>query len=598
MAGYDIQAYVNSPEFKSLPPEVRDRRLKIMQARNAAGTGPVQSGKPLPVLSGPPVDISGTAKPDPNAPDFVSPSPPELEPGAGQTTKTAQAQDEAAQQAELERTHPTYQRGWRPNIPGLGPTTIIPGASAVSDVVGRSASALAQINAAPGPGELPGQASLRELTGPISGSAYKGGREVTPQTPEEASFDTAIALVTAGEMGMAERTAVRAFKAFGMSDEMAEAFGGKWIDDAMRMKRAGAPIRMATTGLGRGLGSAAGGGPFWGPFGKGTFFSGLGELGSGTLGIGSRYFGKDWLIGKTVSDLGDVLSSDKVVPELQGLNLKTPGDFERAFIGVDNSQAVRRVGHELEGLRGEIRGRISAQRFPISGQPIKTSFAFTMGPPGAQKSFTMSFDEAEAMIEHLNDVGEEPVTGLDRRGLGSKKARLEAWEMRDQLTKQLNALFPGERMGDRYMALRKRYGVTKEISRIITNNADKIFKNPDQIQNQLQKYFGEGRLAEELVDMLGSDAHQQVMQVIRGGSREPAQARASERAHVGGRIGMGGVHPHITPPRTYIGAGNLPLVMNPPAGPFSAAAGRKLGGLAPWLLGEHTPEFLSDQEQQ
>jgi hypothetical protein len=221
-----------------------------------------------------------------------------------------------------------------------------------------------------------------------------------------------------------------------------------------------------------------------------------------------------------------------------------------------------------------------------------------MGPPGAQKSFTMSFDEAEAMIDHLNDVGQDPVTGMERRGMGAKPARIEAYEMRDQLTKQLNALFPGERMGDRYMQIRRRFGVTKEISRIITKNADKIFKDPDQIQNQLQKYFGEGRLAEELVDMLGPDAHQQVMQVIRGGSLEPAQARPSERAHLGGRIGVGGIHPHITPPRSYMGAGNQPLIMNPPAGPFSAVAGRKMGNLAPYLLKGYTPGFLKDEEQQ
>jgi hypothetical protein len=452
------------------------------------------------------------------------------------------------------------------------------------------------MNVAPGPGELPGQAAVRELTGPISGGAYKGGREVTPQTPEEAGFDTAIALVTAGEMGMAERTAVRALKAAGLSDEMAEMLGGQWIDNAMRAKRGGLPIRMATTGFGRGIGSYAGGGPFWGPTAKGAFYGGLGELGAGTLGMGSRYFGKDWSIKRTVSDLGNVLQSRAVVPELEGLPLKTAGDFERAFIGVDDSQAVRRVGNELEGMRTEIRDRINAQRFPISRQPIQTTFSFTMGPPGAQKSFTMSFDETEAMIDHLNDVGEESVTGLERRGLGAKAARKEAYEMREQFTKQLNALFPGERLGDRYMVVRRRYGVTKEISRVITKNADKIFKDPDQIQNQLQKYFGEGRLAEELVDMLGPDAHQQVMQVIRGGSLEPVRARPSERAALGGRIHAGGITPHITAPRTYIGAGNQPLIMSPPAGPFSAMAGRKMGGLAPYLLGEHTPGFLQEQQ--
>jgi len=589
----DISAMTSSPEWKKMKQEDRDRIMRKVQARS--GRTFQQGPQGQQVLTPSSVETA-PVKADPNAPDFVPPAPPELEPGAGQTPATAQAQGEAAQQAAVERAHPSYQGGWRPNIPGLGPTTVIPGAKSVSDVVGRGAAALAQMNAAPGPGELPGQAAVRELAGPVSGAAYKGGREVTPQTPEEAGFDAAIALVTAGEMGMAERTAVRAFKAAGMTDEMAEMLGGQWIDNAMRAKRGGLPLRMATTGFGRGMGSYAGGGPFWGPAAKGAFYGGLGEFGAGTLGVGARYVGKDWAIRRTVSDLGDVLSSRAVVPELEGIPLKTPGDFERAFIGVDDSQAVRKVGDRLEAVRSEIRGRINAQRFPGSRQPIQTAFAFTMGPPGAQKSFTMSFDEAEAMIDHLNDVGEESVTGLERRGLGAKAARKEAYEMRDQLTKQLNALFPGERLGDRYMVVRRRFGVTKEISRTITANADKIFKDPDQIQNQLQKYFGEGRLAEELVDMLGPDAHQQVMQVIRGGSLEPVRARPEERAHLGGRIGVGGVHPHITPPRTYMGAGNQPLIMSPPAGPFSYAAGRKMGNLAPYLLGERTPEFLKEQQ--
>jgi hypothetical protein len=576
---------------------------RLATARNAAKTGPVKAGQALPVFTQSSVETA-PVKADPNAPDFRPQGPPELLPGGigtaeppevrpGMPEKQRQAAEqgqqlygrtmdaaEYAQQVhELEQAHPTYQKA-------AGP---------LSDITGRVASAAAQANVFPSGGEIPGERAVRALTGPTTVEAQRAGRQLFPQTPEEAGFDTAIALVTAGEMGMAERTAVRALKAAGMTDDMAEMLGGQWIDNAMRMKRAGAPIRMATTGLGRGLGSVAGGGPFWGPAAKGATYGGMGELGSGAIGLGSRWVGEDWLINRTVSDLGNVLSDKDIVPELKGLPLDTPGGWEFTFKG-DNSPAVQQVAGVMNQLDSTIEGRI--QTLPFKTQK---TFGFMVGPPGAKQFHSWDFAEANEEIDHLNDIGWSEATGAKRFGLSGKAARDASFELREQLADQLNRLFPKRpgdtaALGDQWLTLRRRYGLVKDISREITKHSQDIFRKPEEIQGKLQTLFGQGPVAASVVDMLGPQAGVDILSVIRRGEPGPAYDIPSQRMSVGARISPHGVHPHISPPRSYRAVGGVPMIMNPPAGPFSLAARR--GRLAPWLLGERTPEFLSDQEQQ
>lgn len=581
MPGYDISAMTSSPEWQKMPPEQRDRIMRKVQARNAAGTPP-PAGPTLPVFTGSSVETA-PVKVDPNAPDFVRPAPPEAEPAAGMDPKTAQLQQETQEQTALQQAHPTYQKF-------AGPA---------SDITGRLASAAAQANVAAGPGQ-----AVRELTGPISYPAQKAGRELFPQTPEEAGFDTAIALITAGETGMAERSAVSALKAAGMTDEMAEMMGGQWIDTAMRAKRAGIPIRMATAGIGRGVGSVAGGGPFWGPAAKGATYQGLGELGAGGIGLGSRYVGEDWLIDRTVSDLGQVMSSKDVIPELAARDAKgklkiplgTPGEWEYAFSG-DDAPAVKQVGNTLANFKTYVKKQLGGMPFMVQ-KPLE----FTVGAPGAKQTMKWTFDRAEEEIDFLNKMGYSSSTGFERHGVSGENARALAYDIRNQLAEQLNKYQPG--LGDEYLAIRKRYGLVKDISRAISDKSQDIFGKREEIQGRLQKLFGQGNVSSSVVDMLGPDARRDILTVIRRGVPDPAYDQPSRAASIGVSAHPGGVRPHISMPHAYHGVGGVPWVMNPPAGPFGLATGRTLGRFAPYLLGNvpyvgpRAGEMLSDDEGQ
>ena len=585
MPGYDISAMTSSPEWQKMPPEQRDRIMRKVQARNAAGTPP-PSGQGLPVFTGTSVETA-PVKADPNAPDWVRPAPPEAEPAAGMDPKTAQLQQETQEQMGLEQAHPTYQKV-------AGP---------VSNIVGRGAAALGQMNVAPAPGDLPGQAALRELKGPISYPAQQAGRAIVPQTPEEAGFDTAIALITAGEAGMAERSAVSALKAAGLSDEMAEMMGGQWIDSAMRAKRAGIPIRMATAGIGRGVGSVAGGGPFWGPAAKGATYQGLGELGAGGIGLGSRYVGEDWLIDRTVSDLGQVMSSKDVIPELAArdangklkIPLNTPGEWEYAFSG-DDAPAVKQVGNTLANFKTYVKKQLGGMPFMVE-KPLQ----FTVGAPGAKTTEKWTFDRAEEEIDFLNKMGYSSSTGFERHGVSGENARALAYDIRNQLAEQLNKYQPG--LGDEYLAIRKRYGLVKDVSRAISDKSQDIFGKREEIQGKLQKLFGQGNVSSSVVDMLGPDARRDILTVIRRGVPDPAYDQPSRAASVGVSAHPGGLRPHISMPHAYRGVGGVPIIMNPPAGPFGLAAGRTMGRFAPYLLGNvpyvgpAAGQALSDEDE-
>lgn len=361
---------------------------------------------------------------------------------------------------------------------------------------------------------------------------YSIARGVVPQTPEDAAIQAAMLATGAGELGFGEKIGLPALT--------------RGTGFVLRPA-----LRMGAVGTAGGLGSMAGGGEFLPGFAKGAALQGGGEiLGGGARILGSE-LGKNWLINKTVGDLGGVLN--EAIPEM-GVPLRNAADFETAFIGGDNAPAVKSVQGAMDSFQTNLPKRIGGMPFFASGTPLRLEVPAPepgyYPTPKAPTTQDVSFPVAQKKVNSLFAEGKFK----------------EADALRKQIADQLNRV-PG--LGDEYLGLQRRLEATKAISKLITAKGQTLFRDPELIQNKLQEAFGQGRVAEEMVDLLGADQWEQIMGALRRGVKGPAYDVPSQRPHIGFRGGMGGVHPHISMPHTYRGVGNIPLLMQPPKAPFA-----------------------------
>jgi hypothetical protein len=312
---------------------------------------------------------------------------------------------------------------------------------------------------------------------------------------------------------------------------------------------------------------------------QGGIVGGEAEAIGGATGMLGRIGYKGKYVDTIVADAGDVLRDGfESGPEITRIHirpLKTIRDFEDTFVG-PKSEGLRAANQAMDKFKSELRVRLGGNpiysgpggvpqfpmwdELPLSGADRARYQSYTgKNPPqfavaGRNRYFAatgvnprsphyrmMTFDEINEQIARFNDLS------FTMRGdpRGSNAAmhwdNMGDW-YREQFFDNLNRALPGENWGDKWSQLRTKYGAMQDQSRVFGDKNIDMWSDKEQIPNELQRVFGQGKMARSTSRMLGRNRWQELLSAIRGGLEPPAYVEPSENIHLHGGMGF---PPHV-----------------------------------------------------
>lgn len=290
---------------------------------------------------------------------------------------------------------------------------------------------------------------------------------------------------------------------------------------------------------------------------KGAVEGGLtglgGEMLGGGVGVVGRLLGKDRLLRKTLSGVGETIGQS--VPELGAL--KTDADFSEQLV---KGKGVKRLGDALDSVKQRIMDATS-EFHPRGAQP-KEFMVPTLGKGGALEWERLPFDKADAALSELDRHGYN-LSGDPKTAVDGAKYRAAVRQGRDMLADQVNSVARG--LGDQYRVAQKKFATGETLQRIF--NTKGVFSPEGFIdQPKLADLLGkQSEYYEDLARSMGGPQADAMVDSILRGSRGMARDLSDEPLRM--RMGLGGA-PHFHPPRTYRPVGNVPAYMNPPRIPL------------------------------